>query len=389
MKTVIRHAIALAFATPLLATAQTGPIRVGVVTPLSGTYAGIGQQVKWGLDLAAAQINAAGGVMGRKLELIYEDEEANPAVATQKAEKLFQVSKVDFLTGTVNSGSTLAVGQVAERNQRLIATTVSFADSITADKCSPNVFRVNARAGMQSAALADWMASTKPNASVFYLGPDYEMGRSTVAAFKSAAEGKGAKSAGEVFAPLDNKDYSPFFGQVRAAKPTVIYTSVAGNDTVRLFTQMAEFGVNRGVQVVGASGTVTSQNLAAIGKAAEGFVTGVGYSPTIDSPENKKFVAAFEAGTKAKPDLYGADSYGVLFFYKAAVEKAKSTETEAVRTAMRGLEWATPQGMKTLRAGDHQAMQDMYAVKVVNGQFEIVGKVGASAAIGPDTCGKF
>ncbi|NBO77553.1 MAG: ABC transporter substrate-binding protein, partial [Betaproteobacteria bacterium] len=107
---------------------QTGPIKIGVVTPLSGTYAGIGQQVKWGLDLAAAQINAAGGVMGRKLELIYEDEEANPAVAVQKAEKLLQVSKVDFLTGTVNSGSTLAVGQVAERNGRLIATTVSFAD---------------------------------------------------------------------------------------------------------------------------------------------------------------------------------------------------------------------------------------------------------------------
>jgi branched-chain amino acid transport system substrate-binding protein len=153
--------------------AQAGaPIKIGVVTPLSGTYAGIGQQVKWGLDLAAAQINAGGGVMGRKLELIYEDEEANPAVATQKAEKLFQVNKVDFLTGTVNSGSTLAVGQVAERNNRLMATTVSFADSITADKCSPNVFRVNARAGMQSAALADWMATTQKNASVFYLGPD-------------------------------------------------------------------------------------------------------------------------------------------------------------------------------------------------------------------------
>ena len=86
--------------------AQTQPIRIGVVTPLSGTYAGIGQQVKWGLDLAARQINAAGGVAGRPLELIYEDEEANPAVAVQKAEKLFQVNKVDFLTGTVNSGST-------------------------------------------------------------------------------------------------------------------------------------------------------------------------------------------------------------------------------------------------------------------------------------------
>ena len=380
---------ALALAAPLVASAQPGPIRVGVVTPLSGTYAGIGQQVKWGLDLAAAQINAAGGVMGRKLELVYEDEEANPAVATQKAEKLFQVGKVDFLTGTVNSGSTLAVGQVAERNNRLIATTVSFADSITADKCSPNVFRVNARAGMQSAALADWMASTHKNASVFYLGPDYEMGRSTVAAFKAAAEGKGAKTVGEVFAPLDNKDYSPYFGQIRGARPTVIYTSVAGNDTVRLFTQMAEFGVNRNVQVVGASGTVTSQNLGAIGKAADGFVTGVGYASSIDSEANRKFVAEFEAANKAKPDLYGADSYGVLFFYKAAVEKAKSTDTDKVRDAMRGLQWATPQGTKTMRAGDHQAMQDMSAVRAEGGQFRIVGKVAAEAAIGADACTRF
>lgn len=391
MKTIDRT-IPIALALACLAgsaLAQNQPIRIGVVTPLSGTYAGIGQQVKWGLDLAARQINAAGGVAGRPLELIYEDEEANPAVAVQKAEKLFQVNKVDFLTGTVNSGSTLAVGQLAERNNRLIATTVSFADSITGDKCSPNVFRVNARAGMQSAALADWLGGTHPNANVFYLGPDYEMGRSTVAAFKQAAEAKGAKSVGEVFAPLDNKDYSPFFGQVRSARPAVIYTSVAGNDTVRLFSQMAEFGISRNVQVVGASGTVTSQNLPAIGKAADGFVTGVGYATGIDSPENRKFLAEFEAANKAKPDLYGADSYGVLFFYKAAVEKAGSTDTDKVRTAMRGLQWATPQGAKTMRAGDHQAMQDMYAMRVNGGQFELVGRVKAEAAIGPDVCTRF
>jgi branched-chain amino acid transport system substrate-binding protein len=391
MKTINRTTpIALALACLAgSALAQNQPIRIGVVTPLSGTYAGIGQQVKWGLDLAARQINAAGGVAGRPLELIYEDEEANPAVAVQKAEKLFQVNKVDFLTGTVNSGSTLAVGQLAERNNRLIATTVSFADSITGDKCSPNVFRVNARAGMQSAALADWLSSTRPNANVFYLGPDYEMGRSTVAAFKQAAEAKGAKSVGEVFAPLDYKDYSPFFGQMRSARPAVIYTSVAGNDTVRLFSQMAEFGISRNVQVVGASGTVTSQNLPAIGKAADGFVTGVGYATGIDSPENRKFLAEFEAANKAKPDLYGADSYGVLFFYKAAVEKAGSTDTDKVRAAMRGLQWATPQGAKTMRAGDHQAMQDMYAMRVNGGQFELVGRVKAEAAIGPDVCTRF
>src|ERR1039458_5799210 len=147
-------------------------IKIGVVTPLTGTYAGIGQQVKWGIDLAVKEINDKGGILGRKIETIYEDEEANPNVAVQKAEKLFQVSKVDFLTGTVNSGSTLAVGQVAERNDRLAATTVSFSDAITGDKCSPNMFRVNAKAGMQSAALVEWMVKEKPSASVFYLGPD-------------------------------------------------------------------------------------------------------------------------------------------------------------------------------------------------------------------------
>ncbi|MDW3116959.1 MAG: ABC transporter substrate-binding protein [Roseovarius pacificus] len=136
------------------AMAQDDPIRIGVVTPISGTYAGIGQQVTWGLDMATEEINEAGGIMGRQVELIYEDSEANPSVAVQKAEKLMTAEDVDFLTGTVNSGATLAVGQVAERAGKLLATTVSFSDAITGDKCSPNVFRVNARAGQQSAALA-------------------------------------------------------------------------------------------------------------------------------------------------------------------------------------------------------------------------------------------
>jgi branched-chain amino acid transport system substrate-binding protein len=384
----IAVAVALCLSASLVS-AQSGPIKIGVVTPLSGTYTPIGEQVKMGLDLAAREINAAGGINGRKINLIYEDEEANPAVATQKAEKLFQVEKVDFLTGTVNSGSTLAVGQVAERNNKLIATSVSFADSITGDKCSPNVFRVNARAGMQSAALAAWVDKEIPKSNIFFIGPDYEMGRSTVSAFKRASTEKGAKDVGEVFAPLDNKDYSPYFGQVRAAKPNVIYTSVAGNDTVRLFSQMEEYGLNKGVTLVGASGTVTSQNMGAIGKSANGFVTGVGYSPKLDNPANKKFVADFQKAYNKLPDLYGADSYGLLYFYKAAVEKAKSTETDKVRTAMDDLSWQTPQGTKKMRAGDHQAMQDMFAVRVENGEFNIVGRVPSDQAIGPDACTRF
>ncbi|MBN8980867.1 MAG: ABC transporter substrate-binding protein [Rhizobiales bacterium] len=365
------------------------PIKIGVVTPLSGTYTPIGQQVRWGLELAAKEVNATGGIVGRQIQLIFEDEEANPSVAVQKAEKLFEVQKVDFLTGTVNSGSTLAVGQTAERAGKLIATTVSFADSITGDKCSPNVFRVNARAGQQSTALAAWVAKQKPKAKVYFLGPDYEMGRSTVATFKKTVEELGATSVGEVFAPLDSKDYTQYFGQLRQAKPEVLYTSVAGNDTVRLLTQMQDFGLLGNLLVVGASGTVTSQNISAIGAAANGFGTGVGYSVQIDTPANKKFVDSFKEANKADPDLYGADSYGLIYFYKAAVEKAKSTDTDKVREAMKDLKWMTPQGEKTMRAGDHQAIQPMYVVQVNDSKFKIVGNVSGEEAIGADDCKRF
>ena len=384
-RTVVAAAAAASFSP---AFAQSTPIKIGVVTPLTGTYAGIGQQVKWGLDLAARQINASGGVMGRSLELIYEDEEANPAVATQKAEKVFQVDKVDFLTGTVNSGSTLAVGQVAERNQRLIATTVSFSDAITGAKCSPNVFRVNASAGMQSAALAEWVAKEKPKADVFYLGPDYEMGRSTVAAFKSAAEKKGAKSVGEVFAPLDNKDYSPFFGQIRVGAPERASTP-RWRATTRCacFSQMAEFGVARNVQLVGASGTVTSQNLAAIGKAADGFVTGVGYSPQIDSAREQEVRRRLRGRQQGRCRTSTAPTAtACCSSTRPRSRRPRARRPTRCATAMRGLEWPTPQGVKTMRAGDHQAMQDMYAVRVTDGSSEIVGKVPGEAAIGADAC---
>lgn len=384
---LLASAVSLAFAGTATA---ADPIKIGVLTPLSGTYTVIGQQVKWGLELAAKEINAAGGVLGRQITLTYEDSEANPATATQKAEKLFQVEKVDFLTGTVSSGATLAVGQVAERNDRLMATSVSFSSAITGSKCSPNVFRVNAHAGMQAAALAAWLKQDRASAKVYFMGPDYEMGRNTVAVFKSAATANGFADVGEVYAPLGNKDYSNFFGQVRAARPDVIYTSMAGNDSVRLFTQMQEYGVSKGVQIVGSAGTVTPANIGAIGKSAEGFVTGVGYSPLIDSPENKAFVKAFHGQSGGTdPDLYGADSYGMLFLYKAAAEKAGSIATDKLRKGFEGTEWKTPQGIKKMRAGDHQAEMPMYAVRVKDGAFTIASKVPGDAAIGGDNCKRF
>ncbi|MGE0701793.1 MAG: ABC transporter substrate-binding protein [Hyphomicrobiaceae bacterium] len=324
-------------------------------------------------------------MLGRKLKLIYEDSEGNPATAAQRAEKLFQVEKVDFLTGTVHSGVTLAVGQVAERNKTLMATTVSFSNAITGAKCSPNVFRVNPSAGMQASALALWVADFKKGAKIYYLGPDYEMGRSTIAEFKKEAEKLGAKDAGEVYAPLGAKDFSQYFGQLRAARPDVFYTSTGGTDSARLLTQLKEYGV-KGFQLIGASSAVTTDNMGAMGNAAEGFVTPGNYSTLIDTPANKDFVKKFKAAAKIDPNLYAADSYTVLDFYRLAAEKAKSIETDKLREGMRGLSWDGVVGKKTMRAGDHQAVQDMYALQVAGGVFKPLAKINGEKAVGPDTC---
>ena len=195
------------------------PIKVGVVTPLSGSYAPIGKQVRWGAELAAKEINAAGGVKGRPFELLFEDEEANPPVAVRKSEKLLQQDKVDLLTGTVNSGSTLAVGQLAERNNRILVTTVSYAPSITGAQCNPNVFRVNANAFMQSNALTAWLVKNVSGKRYFFIGPDYEMGRSTISAFQDDIKRLGGTDVGATYPPLAAKDYTPYVGQIRAARP--------------------------------------------------------------------------------------------------------------------------------------------------------------------------
>jgi branched-chain amino acid transport system substrate-binding protein len=155
----------------------------------------------------------------------------------------------------------------------------------------------------------------------------------------------------------------------------VIYTSVAGNDTVRLFTQMAEFGLNRNVQVVGASGTVTSQNLPAIGKAAEGFVTGVGYTTGIDSAgeqEVRRRLRSRQQGC-ARP-VRCRQLWRAVLLQGRGGEGQEHRDRQGARLPCAAWSGAPRRGMKTMRAGDHQAMQDMYAMRVNNGKFEIVGR---------------
>lgn len=115
--------------------------KLGLLTSMSGTLAPAGKQVRWGTELAVDEINAKGGILGRKIAITLEDDESNPQVAARKAERLYQDVKVEFITGTIHSGGTLAVGQIAEREKKPMATTVSYSTNITGSQCNPYMFR--------------------------------------------------------------------------------------------------------------------------------------------------------------------------------------------------------------------------------------------------------
>jgi branched-chain amino acid transport system substrate-binding protein len=167
-------------------------------------------------------------------------------------------------------------------------------------------------------------------------------------------------------------------------------TAMAGNDTVRLLTQLKEYGIiNEKLTLAGAAGAVTQENIGAMSGAGEGFLSAAGYAIDIDTPANKKFVAAFKKEFQSDPDLFGADTYGLFHLFRQAIEKAGSTETDKVRAAMEDATWETPQGTKTMRKGDHQAVVDMVVVKVKGSDFATVGKVPGTEAVGPDKCERF
>jgi branched-chain amino acid transport system substrate-binding protein len=118
-------------------------------------------------------------------------------------------------------------------------------------------------------------------------------------------------------------------------------------------------------------------------------LSAAGYSIDIDTPANKKFVAAFKKEFQSDPDLFAADTYGLFYLFKRAIEKAGGTDEQKLRGAMEDATWETPQGTKKMRKGDHQAIVDMVVVKVTGNDFHTVGKVPGEDAVGPDKCEKF
>src|SRR5271156_68365 len=227
-------------------------VKIGVDNTLTGTYAALGKNELVGNQLAVDQINAKGGILGRKVELVVEDSTSGDAgTAVQKASKLIDGDKVDFLLGNVNSALSLAMAQVSYEKRILHIVPGGHTDPVTGASCHWNVFRVCNMTQTLAAAVASALIKDYGK-KIYYITPDYAYGHSMEAGLIKASAALGGIRVGGDLTPLGTVDFSSYLIKAQAANPDVIVFLLGGDDMVNALKQAVQFGLEHKVHLAGA-----------------------------------------------------------------------------------------------------------------------------------------
>ncbi|WP_434667076.1 ABC transporter substrate-binding protein [Paraburkholderia sp. A3BS-1L] len=221
------------FAAPFIIKARGEvPVKIGLDDPLTGTYAELGRNEQVGCEYAIEQINAHGGILGRPIQLIVEDStSADTGTAVQKARKLIERDKVDFLLGNVNSAMALAIGQVSNELKTLHIVTGGHTDAVTGTDCHWNVFRVCNTTRMETDSVSKVLFD-RYGKKWFFITPDYAFGHTLQSGFEASLKKFGGTEVGAALAPLGTTDYSSYLIKAQAANPDVILFLTAGQGAV-------------------------------------------------------------------------------------------------------------------------------------------------------------
>ncbi|MEA2950010.1 MAG: branched-chain amino acid transport system substrate-binding protein, partial [Alphaproteobacteria bacterium] len=240
------------FAAPYIIKARgEEPIKIGVNNPLTGIYTALGKNEVTGMQLAAEQANAKGGILGREIQLVIEDSTSDKTdVAVQKARKLIQSDKVDFLIGNVNSSHAIAIAQVASELKVLHIVPGGHADAVTGSACHWTTFRICNTGAMQGNAMAGPLIN-KIGKKYYVIAQDYAFGHALQEGLSKAAAKVGGVSVGVEFFPLGTTDYSAILIKARAANPDVIVNLAAGDDGINSIKQAVQFGLDKQVKIAG------------------------------------------------------------------------------------------------------------------------------------------
>ncbi len=255
-RTLIKAAMAAGItpiASPFVITARAAnEVRIGFDNPLTGTYAALGKNELIGAQLALEQINAKGGILGRKAELLVEDSTSGDAgTAVQKARKLIDRDSVDFLVGNINSALAQAIANVAFEKKVFHVVPGGHTDSVTGSNCHWNVFRICNTTQMEANAVASTLIKTAGK-KWYYLTPDYAFGHTLQAGLEKAAAKLGGIKLGGDLTPLGTTDFSSYLIKAQAANPEVIIFLQAGDDAVNALKQAVQFGLNKRYHLAGA-----------------------------------------------------------------------------------------------------------------------------------------
>jgi len=356
-------AIAGIVGAPTLLRAQADKIKIGHLTPLTGFLGALGEYAVMGIKMATEEINAAGGVIGRQLDVMSEDS-VNPQVASSKAQRMIERDGVALLMGEISSASALTISQVAARNKTLFISTGARSDTLRGKDCNRYTFHVDIPVTVMvnaagQALLRDGLVKGK---KIFSLTSDYLFGHDLARAAKAFYAANGATQIGDELVPTDLTDFSPFLLKIRQAKPDVVSTNLGGNQVTNFVKQYAEFGLP--YPVVG-----FNLNTADAWAAGEGNLGGIW--PTVwhhelNTPGSKAFTAAFLKKYGKPPENHAWIEYVSLKIVTQAIGETKSVDTDKLIAYFESeAQFDLLKARKGyFRSWDHQMMQEAYPFTV-------------------------
>ena len=350
----------LGLATAGTALAQQKTIKIGEINSYKAHPAFL-EPYKKGMELALEEVNAAGGVLGRKLELIIRDDGANPGDAVRVAEELVSREKVDLIAGTFLSNIGLAVTDFAKQKKVFFLASEPLTDRIVWHSGNRYTFRLRPSTYMQVAMLVPEAAKlNKKRWAVVY--PNYEYGQSAVATFKEQMKRAqpDVEFVAEQATPLGRIDAGAVTQALADAKPDAIFNVTFGADLARFVREGNTRGLFKGREVVSLLTGEPEYIDPLKDETPEGWIV-TGYPwYGIDTPDHKAFFIAYHKKYNDYPRLGSVVGYTTIKAIAAGIKKANSTDTEKMITAFRGLSFDTPFGKSTFRAIDHQSTMGAY-----------------------------
>jgi branched-chain amino acid transport system substrate-binding protein len=340
------------------------PVKIGLDNPLTGTFAALGKNELIGAQLAIEQINANNGILGRKVDLLVEDSTSgDTATAVQKADKLIDRDKVDFLIGNINSALAQAMANESFQKGKFHIVPGGHTDSVTGAQCHWNVFRVCNTTRMETNSVSKVLLSAYGK-KWYFITTDYAFGHSLQQGFEASLKEATGTELGADYTPLGTTDFSANLIKAQSTNPDAIILLLAGDDMINCLKQAVQFGLNQRIHIAGAQQEL-EVNKGLPPEALFGDWVFEWYWKQPGVPHVEQFVADIRKKSGGNvPTARTWFGYVAVHTCKLAAEKAKSLESVALAKAMQGLELppeiALMPNTPYYRKGDNQLMPTLF-----------------------------